>query len=961
MGVWRQSDELTTLQIRNASTAPLREVYELDSQGNPIRRLISKEYDPRSRPWYQAATEAGQPTWSPIYIFATSPRLGITHSLPIYDSSDSLLGVLSVDLTLSDISDFLRQIDTSESGQVFVIERSGDLVASSTADPAFIRIRGQESQLPATQSSHVLVQAAAQDLLTRFGGFEQITTDEQFKFDIDGQPHFLTVKPIQDGRGLDWLMVVVIPKADFTAQIAANTRQTWLLCVVALTIATLSGILTSRWITKPVAQVSHASDQLAQGNLDQQVTLTPIRELNILGQSFNQMAGQLQSSFAALRQSEAANRAIVDTIPDLLIRARADGTYLDIIGIQHAQPGSGVRQFMPGNTVQVSLPPDLANQRMHYIRQALETGNLQIYEHQFNFDRQRFFEEVRIVVFNKNEVLIMIRDISARKQAEQALEQANQVLEQKVQERTALLSRRNQELQETLHTLEATQTELQRAKEKAERANQAKSEFLANMSHELRTPLNSIIGFAQILDRDRALTSEQQKRVQIINTSGEHLLVLINNILEMSRIEAGHSSVIRKSFDLHRLLQDIRHMFSPSVQNKGLQFVLTVDDSLPQYVYADEAKLRQVLINIVDNAIKFTQQGEVTLWAAANETMSEYEAVLQSELNFEVSDTGPGISPEEVDKLLIPFEQTHAGQKLKQGTGLGLAIAHNYIQLMVGTLTVNSAVNQGACFRVTLPVHTVKSLSVQPQQDQVIGIAPGQSESRILVVDDEVDNRLLLLDLFTSVGLSVRQASNGQEAIALWQNWKPQLIWMDLRMPEMDGCEATRQIRQLEADQTSPRTTIIALTASAFENKHELTTVMGFDDYMLKPFSEENIWAKITQYLAVEFVYQAPSEDRGKSLDTTTSGQAETTSMPLADLQAMPTEWLNALKQAAIQLKGKRVSQLIADMPPGQHMLATRLQMLADNYQFDAIIKLLEQTAASANPHTKPRETNTHE
>ena len=184
VGVWKQSDNLTTLQIRNPSTAPLREIYKLDAKGNPIARLSSQEYDPRVRPWYRAAAKAEQPTWSPIYVFATAPRLGITHSLPIYDASGALLGVLSVDMPLSDISDFLAQIDTSESGQVFVIERSGDLVASSTADPAFIRTKGEERQLLATQSHNPLVQAAAQDLLTRFKGFEQIAAAEQFTFNI---------------------------------------------------------------------------------------------------------------------------------------------------------------------------------------------------------------------------------------------------------------------------------------------------------------------------------------------------------------------------------------------------------------------------------------------------------------------------------------------------------------------------------------------------------------------------------------------------------------------------------------------------------------------------------------------------------------------------------------------------------------------------------------------------------
>nr|MDJ0596622.1 cache domain-containing protein [Pleurocapsa sp. MO_226.B13] len=449
VGVWRETDSLTTLRIRNQLTAPRLEIYQLDPQGKPMA-LISKDmFDPLTRPWYQAAAKAGKPTWSPIYVFVNLPRLGITHVIPIYDGSESLLGMLGADLTLSDISNFLRQLDVSDSGQVFIIERSGEIVASSAAEPPFLKTETGEKRLAAVDSSNPLIREAAQILLSRFGSFEGIDKSERFTFEIEGKRKFLQVTPLQDGRGLDWLMAVVIPEADFTAQIDANTRNTIILCVIALGVAILSGILTSRWITEPVVRVCRASDKLAQGDLEQQVEPSFITDIDTLAESFNKMAGQLRESFNALSQSEATNRAIVNTIPDLMIRALGDGTYLDVIDSARSQSGHGVKQFRPGNTVREPLPPELAQKRMQYIQQALATAKLQVYEHQIILNGQPQHEEVRIMVLGEDEVLIMVRDITARKQAEEALEQANQELEQKVAERTASLA----ESQRTLATL----------------------------------------------------------------------------------------------------------------------------------------------------------------------------------------------------------------------------------------------------------------------------------------------------------------------------------------------------------------------------------------------------------------------------------------------------------------------------------------------------------------------------
>ncbi|MEO1393811.1 MAG: ammonium transporter [Cyanobacteria bacterium J06634_5] len=527
------------------------------------------------------------------------------------------------------------------------------------------------------------------------------------------------------------------------------------------------------------------------------------------------------------------------------------------------------------------------------------------------------------------------------------------------------LEKSNQELKTLVAQIKATQAELKIAKEKSEAANQAKSEFLANMSHELRTPLNSIIGFAQLLDRDTSLKKQQQQRIQIINRSGEHLLSLINNILDISKIEAGKITLSQRNFDLHELLQDIANLFELKTQKKGLTFVLKRGATVPQFVCADEGKLRQVLTNLVSNSVKFTDEGEVEVSVevpvdtpvnALVQPVSDDEATAALTLRFAVKDSGIGIASDDIERLFEPFEQARAGQKMKQGTGLGLSISQRFVQLMGGEITASSQLGAGSQFSFQIPVTPLSGgIGVLPSttpgysQAKVIGLAPFQPDFKILIVDDLPDNLQLLSELLSSVGFLVQQAHNGEEAVAQWRSWQPQLIWMDLLMPKMDGYEAVRFIREGPEQLSQP--VIIALTASVLREKREATLSAGFDGYLTKPFKVAEVWAILEQHLKVRYRYDAALPDGADGSDRSTTQRAtdEMARAPhalAAALKAQPQDWQAAMHQAATQLKGKRVAELIEQLPSEEAAVATALQDFADNYQFDKILTLLQEPSS---------------
>ncbi|MGB5961247.1 MAG: response regulator [Coleofasciculaceae cyanobacterium] len=493
------------------------------------------------------------------------------------------------------------------------------------------------------------------------------------------------------------------------------------------------------------------------------------------------------------------------------------------------------------------------------------------------------------------------------------------------------------------------------AKQAAEAANIAKSEFLANMSHELRTPLNAILGFTQIVSRDRQITTENQQHLGIISRSGGHLLELINDILQMAKIEAGKITLNINSFDLYSLLDQIKAMLKLKAIYKGLQLIVDCEPNVPQYIQTDERKLREVLINLLGNAIKFTENGYVVLRVRTDIKLGReeiYPAKNTSELAsttsifFEIEDTGLGIAPEEKNKLFTAFGQTKTGQDSQEGTGLGLAISKQFIQLMKGDISVSSTLGKGTVFAFHIQVTTSLAVEIQTTQktQKVIGLAPNQRQYRILVVEDSTDNRLLLVKLLTVIGFDVREAKNGQEAVEIWSSYSPDLIFMDMRMPVMNGYEATKQIKTHLQGQA---TTIIALTASALEEERAIVISAGCDDFMRKPFQEETLMQKIAQYLGVKYLYEEVNNEQQLLLSEPQKALLDVSINPdqslVFHLTQMPNDWVKKLETAALKCLDHVIIELLLQVPANQAPLAQVLEDWANNYMFDRIIDLIQE------------------
>ena len=488
-------------------------------------------------------------------------------------------------------------------------------------------------------------------------------------------------------------------------------------------------------------------------------------------------------------------------------------------------------------------------------------------------------------------------------------------------------------------TLREEKEKSEKVKEAAEAANRAKSVFLANMSHELRTPLNAILGFSELMLRESEISKEQQQNLETINRNGEHLLSLINDVLEFSKIEAGRIVLKKEDFDLHQLLFDLEEMFGLRARQKRITLDFIYYPDVPQYIRADQNKLRQVLINLLGNAVKATETGGIRL-SVKSESGDEGESDRRI-LHFEVTDTGCGISEQEQGMIFDAFYQSDTRSSSNRGTGLGLPISRKFITLMGGDLFVTSEVGKGTCFTFEIGVASTDSgdMASHHPNRKVVGLAPGQPNFRVMVAEDNEDSRNLLVTLLESTGFDVREAVNGRDALEIWRQWRPHLIWMDIRMPIMDGYETITAIRsEMVQSNSGIDTKIIALTASAFEEDRLKVMKYGGDDFVRKPFKESELFEMIRKHLVINYLY----EQKEKAKRKTRSENLFDDNLVFR-FRKFSENLLLRLKEATELSDTARIDQVIREIATKDERLGGELLRLAVNFEYDKILALVKR------------------
>ncbi|KQW96655.1 hypothetical protein ASC94_07405 [Massilia sp. Root418] len=812
-----------------------------------------------------------------------------------------------------DLAAVLQALPLAAHGRAIVIDRLGRAVASSQ---------------PAADPADPVAPAALQALLAHAGSYAAIHAPLQHNFDV------LTSKPLSRERwlmlatpyrdrdgGHDWLLLTAMPQSWYLDGVRTGNSQSAMVVALALLLSLLAASLLSAVVTAPIRRIARAAGAMAAGDLSQRVPVSRLAELGALAHAFNHMAERLQNSFdqthamadqlaareRSLEQSERRYRNLYEDVPIPLFRTNRDGMLDEINDAGMRLLGVQERDQVRRQNV-LDLYADPAG-RVRWQEELERSGGIShrtaVLMRRPSDGKEMYVNVVARPVADPDTGQLAyiegcVEDITERKEAEDELRRHRAHLEELVRERTA---------------------ELSVALSRAEAANRAKSVFLSNMSHELRTPLNAVIGFSQLLQNDPGVGPQQKEQLAMINRSGHHLLTLINDILELSKIESGRTELQLLPVDLHSLFESVLEMLRLRASQNGTTLKLEAA-GVPPVIVADGAKLRQVLLNLLSNAVKFTEGGSVTL--SVRGSAGERDTV---RLRFAVIDTGPGISEDDRNRIFQPFIQ--AGNPTSQaGTGLGLTISREFVQLMGGDLQLQSAPGAGSTFSFMLTVEQRPgALSPAQARERVAGLPDSERGNTILVVDDNADGRQLLHTLLAPLGFRLHEARDGVEGLERILALQPDLVLLDWRMPRMDGLEVTRRVRA-QPGLKQPR--IVILTASAFEEERREALQSGADDFLRKPLEQDDLFAMLELQLGLHFLREPLA-----------AAAALQPPLSAADLAPLPAELRSALKQAVADLDLARIERLAAELPPASPDLAPRLRAMLERTEFRQLWELL--------------------
>lgn len=917
-------------------------------------------YDPRIRPWHKGSREryhdwtttdiVQNPLeaifWTDVDMFFTSKAPGITASVAVKDPDGNLV-VIAYDLLLRDLSAFSSSLQPTKNGKALVFTETGQLVGLP-----------KDNRLSEASLMQPVDALGISELTALIAGWRARQSDDAqiLRFESAAQNWWAGIRPVPISTERRLWSAVLIPDSDLYAEARKYYRSNIVgVGTLALLLSMIMALVISRSFARPLDELVQQSRRIATKDLTPGKRITSrIIEVQQLSDSLEKMRGSLEYYFRATNQAEEAWRSnlqfletLVDTIPNPLFFRDTNGIYLgcnktyaeQILGLPREQIiGRSHHELLE------AIPPDLAELHHRQDLKLIREPGVHIYEAKAQCaDGVRRDFVIYKATFNDAAgniagIVGVMLNITERKQAEEAVRKLNEQLEQRVYERTA--------------QLKATNQELQQAKETAEAANRAKSSFLANMSHELRTPLNAILGYVHILKRGGELTPRQTEGLAIIDQSGKHLLAIINDVLDLAKIEAEKMKLEPSWFHLPTFLQEVSEICRLQAEQKNLVFTYNVLTPLPEGVLVDEKHLRQVLINLLNNAIKFTEQGEVSLRVSAvsrpemvTDDNNPAEPGLDSlqpaiaRIRFEVEDTGTGIAPEQIERIFLPFEQARDSSQLTEGTGLGLAISRKLVQMMAGELQVRSELGQGSVFWFEAPLEVAAAGIVEIQTAQPAITGYQGLRRTILVVDDKAHNRAVLIDLLAPLGFEMIEADNGQKSVEMADQFQPDAILMDLLMPGMSGFEAAQKIRQI------PHLTgavIIAITARAFDGDRQRSILAGCNAFLRKPIQPEKLFELLQAHLGLEWMYERPGRTEVASLPAPASP-----TLPVAVyLTPPPREEMTILLELArrgdmtgLQERADHIKQL--DQKFG--LFADHLRQLATGFEVKQVRALLKQ------------------